>query len=132
MDITCERGGWGVNGTKAVGVRRKPRTQTPHQALTPLEIKPTASQGLTAATLERWEFWMFDTAASRLQSSLLTDLAKNPRKPDHYSALSSRPKGSADPVPRLPFTRVSPFLIASTHGLAGFGNTVGVFSFSRT
>jgi WD40 repeat protein len=129
-DITCERGGWGVNGTKAVGVRRKPRTQLPHQTATTVQIKPAWSQGLTAATLERWELWMFDPAASHLQSSLLADLTKNVRKLDHSSMPSSRSRSSTDPIPRLPFTRVSPFLIASSHVLAGFGNTVGVFSFA--
>jgi hypothetical protein len=131
-DITCERGGWGVNGTKAVGVRRKQRTHNPHQTSPSVQIKPAYSQGLTATTLERWELWMFDPAASRLQSSLLADLSKNVRKLDYSSMPSSRSKVSADPIPRLPFTRVTPFLIASTHGLAGFGNTVGVFSFAGT
>ena len=126
MDITCERGGWGVNGTKALGVRRKPRTQIPRQAAAAVQVKHACSQGLTIATLERWELWMFDPAASRLQSSLLADLTKSVRKVDESSSRSSC---SADPVPRLPFTRVSPLLIAPTHVLAGFGNTVGVFSF---
>ena len=130
-DITCERGGWGVNGTKAIGVRRKQRTLNLHQTTSCVQIKPAYLQGLTTATLERWELWMFDPAASRLQSSLLVDLTKNVRKPDYSSIPSSRPT-VLDPIPRLPFTRVSPFLIAPTHGLAGFGNTVGVFSFAST
>jgi WD40 repeat protein len=128
-DVTCERGGWGVNGTKAVGVRRKPRSQAPHQSTTPIQIKPTSCQGLTVATLERWELWAFDPAASRLQSSLLADLTKNVTKSDHPPVHPSRTRCSVDSIPRLPFTRVSPFLIASTRGVAGFGNTVGVFSF---
>lgn len=128
-DITCERGSWGVNGTKAVGVRRRPRTQIPHRTTTAVQIKPARSEGLTPATLERWELWTFDPAASRLQSSLLADLTKTARKLDHSSTSSPRCRGT-NPIPRLPFTRVNPFLIASTHGLAGFGNTVGVFSFA--
>jgi hypothetical protein len=33
-------------------------------------------------------------------------------------------------IARLPFTRVSPLLIAPSHALAGFGNTIGVFYFN--
>lgn len=117
-DIACERGGWGMNGRKLIGVRRKPRTQGGSGAR--IKVGAAAAvQGLTAATLERWELWTFDPTVARVQSALL-------------AALSTTPASDApvECVPRLPFTRVSPLLIAPTHALAGFGNTVGIFNFS--
>jgi hypothetical protein len=45
------------------------------------------------------------------------------------SSSDSRSSASSkDVIPRLPFTRVSPFLITRSHSLAGFGNTVGLFN----
>jgi len=127
-DVTCERGGWGVNGKRLVGVRRKPRLQGGAQGGTAALLKSTPSQGLTTATLERWELWTFDPAVSRLQSSLLAALTTH-SDCGHTSSSSSPTGSTSDCVPRLPFTRVSPLLIAHTHALAGFGNTVGLFHF---
>ncbi|KAF5386606.1 hypothetical protein D9615_001934 [Tricholomella constricta] len=128
-DITCERGGWGVNGSRLIGVRRKPRSQGSTQGGTAALLKPASNRGLTTATLERWELWTFDPSIARLQSSLLAALTI---QPDRTSNSSPSPStgSSSDSVPRLPFTRVSPFLTASTHALAGFGNTVGIFQIS--
>ncbi|GLB35458.1 putative sterol-sensing domain of SREBP cleavage-activation [Lyophyllum shimeji] len=128
-DITCERGAWGVNGRRLVGVRRKPRLQAGAQGGTAALLKSASSRGLTTATLERWELWTFDPSVSRLQSALLAALTTERDRGDKSSSCS--PTGSSsDCVPRLPFTRVSPLVIAHTHAVAGFGNTLGLFHFS--
>ncbi|RDB24128.1 Sterol regulatory element-binding protein cleavage-activating protein [Hypsizygus marmoreus] len=119
-DITCERGGWGVNGKKVVGVRRKPRAQGATQGGTRTQIKAMHTHGLTAATLDRWELWIYDPSLPQVQNSLLSALAsKLEREQPCSSSLT-------DCVPRLPFTRVSPFLMTPTSAFAGFGNTVVV------
>ncbi|KAG6850416.1 hypothetical protein H0H93_013641 [Arthromyces matolae] len=129
-DITCERGGWGVNGRRVIGVRRKPRPQGNAQGGTTTTLRAVHSQGLTPATLERWEIWTFDPSLSRLQSSLLAALVtKDEVDRTSFSSSSSSSTCSGDRIPRLPFTRVSPMLAAPTHALAGFGNTVGIFRF---
>ncbi|KAG5642408.1 hypothetical protein DXG03_002840 [Asterophora parasitica] len=126
MDITCERGGWGVNGRRLFGVRRKPRSQGSTKGGTQALLKPSCTQGLTTATLERWELWTFDPAISRLQSSLLAALTIQ-SDPSPKSSRSSSTSSLSDGIPRLPFTRVSPLLTTPTHAFAGFGNTVGIF-----
>ena len=40
--------------------------------------------------------------------------------------ITSSTNSSGEHIARLPFTRVSPLLIAPSHALAGFGNTIGV------
>jgi hypothetical protein len=116
-NIPCERGVWGTSGKYFVGTRRKPRTLGNVRSGTVSKGSSMDSRGLTLATLERWEIWTFDPSTSRLQSSALAEL----------STPSSQ---SVDRAPRLPFTRVSPLSIAHPHAFAGFGNTVGVFSFT--
>ena len=120
-DIACERGGWGVHDKRFVGVRRRPRTRGNIQGGMTTASSLSSSQGLTAAILERWELWTFDPSASSFQSSLLAALtiAQPPSSPS-----------STNCAPRLPFTRVSPLLIASRHAFAGLGNTIGIFYFS--
>ncbi|KAJ6620266.1 sterol regulatory element binding protein cleavage-activating protein [Mycena sp. CBHHK59/15] len=131
-DTVCDRGGWDVAERRVVGVRRKPRAAKGGAS----NLRPAA--GLTPATLERWELWSFDPAASCIQSSALaalvgTAVAPAPSRTSTSSISSASSSTSAtspkDVIPRLPFTRVSPFLITSSHSLAGFGNTVGLFNF---
>ncbi|KAG6900450.1 hypothetical protein C0993_010497 [Termitomyces sp. T159_Od127] len=134
IDVTCERGGWSVNGGRVIGVRRKPRPQGRAQGGTITPIKGAHAQGLTPATLERWELWTFDPAFSRLQSSLLVTLRPQPNceRTSFSSTSSSSSSISGDRIPRLPFTRVSPILATPTHALAGFGNTIGIFYFCHS
>ncbi|KAF4604215.1 hypothetical protein EYR40_001398 [Pleurotus pulmonarius] len=117
-DIMCERGGWDVLDGRIAGIRRRARlgnvpTNTPS---TPSLI------GLSAATLERWEVWVLDPSHSNMRSSPLVALATPIKSLD-----SPRSLGQA---PRLPFTRVSPFVSIRSYGLAGFGNTLGLLDFS--
>ena len=147
MDVTCERGGWDLTSKIFVGIRRKPRSQGKSKAgmkwaAVPLSIETSSSShGLTSPTLERWELWTFDPALALLKCSLLAALALRPEDTEgrsfHYPASSSSrtnlilsTSSSGECVARLPFTRVSPLLIAPSHALAGFGNTIGVFHFS--
>ncbi|KAF8810091.1 sterol regulatory element binding protein cleavage-activating protein [Phlegmacium glaucopus] len=152
IDVTCERGGWDLTSRKFVGIRRKPRSQgkpkagTTWAAVSPSIGTSSSSHGLTSATLERWELWTFDPALTLLKSSLLAALALRPgdtegrlcssfRSPTSTPSslrtnLTSSTSSSGERIARLPFTRVSPLLIAPSHALAGFGNTVGVFHFS--
>ncbi|KAF8894726.1 sterol-sensing domain of SREBP cleavage-activation-domain-containing protein [Infundibulicybe gibba] len=110
-DMACERGGWDVIDRQLVGPQTFDTTTT------------TSSYGLTPATLERWELWTFDPSFTRIKSALLAELAKS-------SSSASVPASPSEPIPRLPFTRVSPLLIVPKLMLAGFGNTVGIFTFS--
>ena len=143
IDVTCERGGWDLTSRKFVGIRRKPRCQSKSKAgttLAAISLNIETSHGLTSATLERWELWTFDPALALLKSSLLAALALrsgdtegSSRSSHSLSSASSRTdlaSSSGECIARLPFTRVSPLLIAPSHALAGFGNTIGVFHFS--
>jgi len=148
VDVTCERGGWDVAASKFVGIRRKPRAQGRSKGGSTTPVNLSQVQGLTTATLDRWELWTFDPAATRMRSSVLSSLASaeagalstNSSSSLHSSSAGGStamskgppppPSTSGDYIARLPFTRVSPLLISSSHALAGFGNTIGVFSFS--
>ncbi|PPR05991.1 hypothetical protein CVT26_005713 [Gymnopilus dilepis] len=141
-DVTSERGCWGVSSKGFVGVRRKARSQgkpKPNLGKGSTDWDPS---GLSSATLERWEVWTFEPSTALLRSSLLASLGPPSSEVagrTSTSSLSSRgssPRssfsswsGSGESIARLPFTRVSPLLITSSHALAGFGNTIGVFHF---
>ncbi|KAJ7581513.1 sterol regulatory element binding protein cleavage-activating protein [Mycena floridula] len=118
-ETTCERGGWNIFGGKIVGIRRRPRIPQGNDKSRAMNSLGS-SQGLSFATLDRWEWWTFDPSAARFQSSALSLLMTQ----NKTTAISS-----AQHVPRLPFTRVSPFVISRSGSLAGFGNTLGVFNF---
>jgi len=123
-DATCEKGSWNISNHKIVGVRRKlrrPQGRSKDPATTSQVL-----QGLTAATLERWELWTFDPLTLRLQSSPLISLVVK----HAVTSIASSTSPAKDYVPRLPFTHAFPFLISGSNGLVGFGNTVGVFNFS--
>ncbi|KAJ7771584.1 sterol regulatory element binding protein cleavage-activating protein [Mycena metata] len=132
-DTVCDRGGWDVSDRRVVGVRRKPRSAVKSERV---NVNPLAElPGLTPATLERWELWSFDPSGARVQSSALASLVGNveilPRASTSSTSSASTDSSRSsrkDTIPRLPFTRVSPFLISRSHSLAGFGNTVGVFN----
>ncbi|KAH9484081.1 Sterol regulatory element-binding protein cleavage-activating protein [Psilocybe cubensis] len=146
-DVMCERGGWGVTNSSFVGIRRKPRSQGKARAiLSPHALQSFTSSGLTIATLERWELWIFDPVGAQLRSSLLASLPgqeeeswdSSPSSSPSVSPSSSRTNsvsssfsagGTDEGIARLPFTRVSPLLVSSSHALAGFGNTIGVVHF---
>ncbi|KAJ7063555.1 sterol regulatory element binding protein cleavage-activating protein [Mycena amicta] len=131
VDAICDRGAWDFSDGRIMGVRRKPRIVKSTKASTIAE-----SAGLTLATLDRWELWSFDFSGTKVQSSALARLVESVETPAMSRAsLSSTSSGSSsrstrknETPPRLPFTRVSPFLMTKTHGLAGFGNTVGIFN----
>jgi len=145
--IAFERGGWDTSGNMYKGIRRKNRLQ--------LNTKMTGKgsgleEGLTNATLERWEVWSFDPATATLRCSSLLSLTPEPfdntespsknmsptlRLPPRQKATSpfsftSLTPYAVKPPARLPFTRVSPILISPSHAVAGFGNTIGVFHFA--
>ncbi|KAH7927049.1 hypothetical protein BV22DRAFT_1085672 [Leucogyrophana mollusca] len=134
-EAMCERGGWDAADGKIIGVRRVARTQVKGRVGGGGGGAPLSSQlrGLTAAALDRWEVWVFDSGASKLQSCAMSALAEAlAPSPSRRSSLSSSSSssGSKDQHPRLPFTRVSPFAVRQSSGIAGFGNTVGLLSFS--
>jgi WD40 repeat protein len=127
-NITCERGGWNVSKQNYVGIRRKPRSQDKTQSGTIGVLQNSSSSyGLTRSTLERWELWMFDPALARIHCSALTSLTQKQPENEGTPPTPTSTTSSADPVARLPFTRVSPIHITSSCVLAGFGNTIGVF-----
>ncbi|KAG7086522.1 hypothetical protein E1B28_002474 [Marasmius oreades] len=127
-DTDCERGGWDIHEGKVVGVRRRPRLVT--QTNGSIVIGPSVSlEGLSRAVLSRWEIWTFDPCSYELQSSVIsalaTDVDQEVSSSNHTTSTSSSPS----PIPRLPFTRVSPFIVTRSTCIAGFGNTLGVFRF---
>ena len=118
LDISCEKGDWESTSPKVIGLRRKERSKQKTNARNSPQV---SLNGLTLSTLDRWEIWIFDPTTMRLQTCLLSSIAS---KDDIDSNSSS--------VPRMPFTRVSPLFIAShSYALAGFGNTIGLFTFSN-
>ncbi|KAJ6500611.1 sterol regulatory element binding protein cleavage-activating protein [Mycena sanguinolenta] len=133
-DTVCDRGGWDIYDRRVVGVRRKPRTTVKNGSVKPNHL--VAQSGLTPAMLERWELWSFDPSRTRIQSSALATLVGDIDAPAQSrsstssasSTDSSRSRIAKDTIPRLPFTRASPFTMAKSHAFAGFGNTVGLFN----
>ncbi|KAI0831694.1 sterol regulatory element binding protein cleavage-activating protein [Trametes gibbosa] len=135
-DATIERGSWDVGLDKIVGIRRRPRPSSPTKRSNhdPRALGEQAG-GLSAASLERWELWTFDPAEGRLQASPLIALSREPTSPRYrHNEQSGARRTDGIPrrknvVPRLHFTRVSPFLSTPELCVAGFGNTVGLFRF---
>jgi len=85
--------------------------------------------------LERWELWTFDPLVGRTQASPLASLTQEdqddpPADPSRLKDAFSIQDGITlpEPVPRLPFTRISSFLCRGNRCLAGFGNTIGVLT----
>jgi WD40 repeat protein len=133
VDTMCERGTWGVTGSRVVGLRRRSRRPpdsvgaskadgapcvVPHPA-----ARTQRDCGLSAASLERWEVWTFDPAEARISASPLAAL-----QPVASAEVFPARPAVARETPRLPFTRVGPLVSGRTCCLAGFGNTVGVLA----
>lgn len=126
-----ERGKWEVIDEKVVGLRRRPlRAGKPSEKLA-VQLKPSSASGLSPASLERWELWTFDPLVGKTQASSLASL----RQEDDTLTDSSRFDAASpvqdgivlpEPIPRLPFTRISSFSCRGNRCLIGFGNTVGV------
>ncbi|KAI0737874.1 sterol regulatory element binding protein cleavage-activating protein [Daedaleopsis nitida] len=139
-EATVERGGWDIGYDKIVGIRRRARPpvarRTSPNTDRRAQLQSEYTGGLTSAALDRWELWTFDPAEGRLQASPLLALSHEPRRRKYETDASSGsvrltaplPKRRAS-VPRLHFTRVSPFVSTPGCCLAGFGNTVGLFKF---
>ncbi|KAH9939603.1 sterol regulatory element binding protein cleavage-activating protein [Amylocystis lapponica] len=141
-DATFERGSWDVVDDKIVGIRRRPR---PPFVKGRGDVSATmeSPQGLTASALGRWELWTFDPADSRMQASPLAALSRmgaaeprangrpGPTASGRISVAMPKSRRSDYFVPRLHFTRVSPFVCNSSLCMAGFGNTVGLFRFNQ-
>ena len=126
-ELTCERGAWNVLGQMYVGIRRKARSQgTTRSGILDTSQPSISSFGLTRSTLERWELWMFDPASSSIRCSTLESLTPNLSENGSVAHTPTSPT-FAHSIPRLPFTRVAPLEISTSHILAGFGNTIGVF-----
>ena len=128
-----ERGKWEVVGEKVVGLRRRPLGAGKPSDKLGVQLKPGSASGLSPASLERWELWTFDPLVGKTQASSLASLRQEDR--DELLTDISRFKGAfsvqngialPEPVPRLPFTRISSFSCRGNRCLAGFGNTVGV------
>ncbi|KIJ63315.1 hypothetical protein HYDPIDRAFT_113295 [Hydnomerulius pinastri MD-312] len=131
-EASCERGGWDIVEGKVVGVRRVSRPQGKGKtAPTPCSAPTKNCRGLTEAALERWECWSYELTASLLRGSPISTLSDDLRPPSLSPSSKSldAPSTSKD-YPRLPFTRVASFQVSSSTGIAGFGNTVGIFRFS--
>lgn len=133
--VNFERGKWEVVDEKVVGLRRRPLNVGKPSEKCGVQLRPGSASGLSPASLERWELWTFDPFVGKTQASALASLEQG----DQDDALTdlSRFKTAfpvqngivlPEPVPRLPFTRISSFLCRGNRFLAGFGNTVGVLT----
>ncbi|KAH7910611.1 sterol-sensing domain of SREBP cleavage-activation-domain-containing protein [Hygrophoropsis aurantiaca] len=138
-EVKCERGGWDTSDRKVVGVRRVSRTLTRGRSGAALHNSNSLQfgvsdmkAGLTPAALDRWEVWIFDSGPLKLQSCVMSTLVKDPPSSRRSSVSSTRSSPSGTDYSRLPFTRVSPFVIqqSSSTVMAGFGNTVGLIHLS--
>ncbi|KAF8558517.1 hypothetical protein OG21DRAFT_1595392 [Imleria badia] len=125
-ESSSERGGWDIVGGRVVGIRRIFRSQGGNKATNPCPTSTTRSPGLTSAALDRWECWSYELATSVLRGSAMSSLSNDHRP----SSSSPSPSPADEDYPRLPFTRVVAFQVSHSLGVAGFGNTVGVFHFS--
>ncbi|KIK99724.1 hypothetical protein PAXRUDRAFT_131457 [Paxillus rubicundulus Ve08.2h10] len=130
-ETTCERGGWAILEGEVVGVRRIARLQGRNK--TSVLLNPASTKhcrGLSDATLERWQCWSYEPTTPLLRWSTMSALSNDLRlpPPSRSSLEDSRP--TEDDYPRLPFTRVTSFQVCQSMGVAGFGNTVGIFRFS--
>ncbi|KAJ3728574.1 sterol regulatory element binding protein cleavage-activating protein [Lentinula raphanica] len=134
-DTTCDRGAWDVHNGSVIGIRRKPRGAPSSKITHPSSaIRALSAQGLSLTTLDRWEVWTFNPTSTTLgSSSLSTILVINDNEEDLMTSESaSKPSPSRCSIPRLPFTRVTPFIVTRTGSLAGFGNTLGVLKFLKS
>lgn len=127
-----ERGKWEIVGGKVVGLRRRPLKTGRHSEKRGIQLKLGSPSGLSPASLERWELWTFDPSVGKIQVSSLASLRQEVQ--DDALTDFSRFKTTfsmrddialPEPVPRLPFTRISSFLCHGNRCLAGFGNTIG-------
>ncbi|KAH9915783.1 sterol-sensing domain of SREBP cleavage-activation-domain-containing protein [Epithele typhae] len=146
-ETTVERGAWDVGLDKIVGIRRRPRPALTKRTSSDLHAQAqlAADQpgGLTPAALDRWELWTFDPLERKVVPAPLLALSHAPPSPKRRRqesvAAGSGSWGRAGApaaakrrtaVPRLHFTRVSPFVCTPSCCLGGFGNTVGMFRFT--
>ncbi|KAF9228711.1 hypothetical protein BS17DRAFT_206370 [Gyrodon lividus] len=130
-EATCERGGWAIVEGRVVGVRRIARPKGRHNSAAPSYPATTAyCRGLSEATLERWQCWSYELATSVLRGSTMSTLSDDLRLPSSFRSSLEAARPAKDDYPRLPFTRVTSFQVCQSIGVAGFGNTVGIFHFS--
>jgi WD40 repeat protein len=128
-----ERGKWEVVDEKVVGLRRRPLKAGKPSDKWSIQLKPGSASGLSPASLERWELWTFDPLVGKTHASSLASLKQEDRDDfltdfSRFEAAFSIQNSIAfpEPIPRLPFTRISSFLCRGNRCLAGFGNTIGV------
>jgi hypothetical protein len=126
-DTTCECGAWDVAGSRAVGLRRRLRkppdsgtNRTVIMDAVSLSALAQRNCGLSAASLEHWEVWMFNPAEASVSASPLAAL-----ETAALPAIAARPAVTRE-TSRLPFMRVCPLVSGRTYFLAGFGNIVGL------
>ena len=128
-----ERGKWEVVGERVVGLRRRPLKVGKPSEKWAIQLKPCSTSGLSPASLERWELWTFDPLVGKTQASSLASLRQEDQDDTLMDFNRFKPAFSVqngielpEPIPRLPFTRISSFLCHGNRCLAGFGNTIGV------
>ncbi|TFK46406.1 hypothetical protein OE88DRAFT_1811922 [Heliocybe sulcata] len=124
-DTTCERGDWDVVDGNIVGVRRKPRSTAKTKGRHQERTRRRTLSGLSPATMDRWEVWKYEPPSSHLRVSSLSVLERN----QEVQMRSHSGESALQQVPSLPFTRVSAVAGGRTFCIAGFGNTVGMFTF---
>ncbi|KAI6038448.1 sterol-sensing domain of SREBP cleavage-activation-domain-containing protein [Pisolithus marmoratus] len=129
-EASCERGGWDIIEGKVVGIRRMSRPQAKSKVGSSGGPCATQSWGLTEGVLDRWECWSYEPKDSSLRACTLSRLCEGSRHPSLIAKQSHNTLGAGVDYPRLPFTRVTGFRIVGSTGIAGFGNTVGIFHFS--
>jgi len=113
-EISCERGGWDASGSVYVGIRRKSKLHLKSQNVV-MEYSGN-KDGLTSATLERWEMWCFDPGVATFRVSPLLSLAE-PTETEggsHNTPTPSPQPLSESPPNQKTFSFVSPRTPPST------------------
>lgn len=131
-EATCERGGWDIVGGRIVGIRRISRSRGGNKPTTSPSCPSSTMRcpGLTSAALDRWECWSYELSTSVLRGSTMSSLSDDRRLSSSSTPSSETVRPANEDYPRLPFTRIVAFQVFNSLGVAGFGNTVGIFHFS--
>lgn len=131
LELTCERGGWGIVNGKLIVVRRKHRCQDSCPVANSRIRTPEANSfGLSSATLDRWEICVVDfTKPDGSLSSSSFALLPSASLCSIRQVSATPGFNSSRPIPRLPFTRLTPLSFTNFVCVAGFGNTIGMIDF---
>lgn len=126
-EIGCERGEWDVSGTVYFGIRRKAKLDSKSKNVA---IQYSGNEdGLTNATLGRWEMWCFDPGVATLRISSLLSLAESTETEENSQSsrppLRPPPTTTKSPPKHNPFSFVSSRTSSSNFSVSSFTQADG-------